>query len=173
MAIFRRRARTYEYYASAGGDLTHSDHGRPFGEDSQLAGAIIVDPRSGAAADRVFVITLWRSGTDFGDPPAHQIAVINGRSRPYTERLAYAADEPVRWRWINARDTLHPMHLHGSYFRVDSAGDGETYHVFPSGKQPMVNTYRLSWGGTMNTYWAPPPGHWLFHCHSYRTRRQT
>ena len=29
----------------------------------------------------------------------------------------------------------------------------------------MVNTYRLIWGGTMNTYWTPPPGHWLFHCH--------
>jgi manganese oxidase len=156
---------TYEYYASAGGDLAHSDHGRPFGEDSQLAGAFIVDPRGGAAADRVFVITLWRSGTNFGATPAHQIAVINGKSWPYTERLTYAADEPVRWRWINASDSPHPMHMHGSYFRVDSAGDGETDHVFPSGQQPMVNTYRLNWGGTMNTYWTPPPGHWLFHCH--------
>ena len=156
---------TYEYYASAGSDLTRSDHGRPFGEDSQLAGAFIVDPPGGAPADRVFVITLWRSGTDFGDTPAHQIAVINGKSWPYTERLTYAVDEPVRWRWINASDTPHPMHMHGSYFRVDSAGDGETDHAFPLGKQPMVNTYRLTWGGTMNTYWIPPPGHWLFHCH--------
>jgi manganese oxidase len=156
---------TYQYYASAGSDLARSDHGRPFGEDSQLAGAFIVDPRGGAPADRVFVITLWRSGTDFGDRPAHQIAVINGKSWPHTERLTYGADELVRWRWINASDTPHPMHLHGSYFRVDSAGDGETDRVFPSGKQPMVNTYRLSWGGTMNTYWTPPPGHWLFHCH--------
>jgi manganese oxidase len=156
---------TYEYYASAGGDLAHSDHGRPFGEDSQLAGAFIVDPRGGAAADRIFVITLWRSGTNFGATPAHQIAVINGKSWPYTERLTYAADESVRWRWINASDSPHPMHMHGSYFRVDSAGDGETDHVFPSGQQPMVNTYRLTWGGTMNTYWTPPPGHWLFHCH--------
>jgi FtsP/CotA-like multicopper oxidase with cupredoxin domain len=84
---------TYEYYASAGSDLTRSDHGRPFGQDSQLTGAVIVDPRSGAAADRVFVITLWRSGTDFGDKPAHQVAVINGKSWPYTERLTYTADE--------------------------------------------------------------------------------
>src|ERR1017187_9630608 len=74
---------TYEYYASAGSDLARSDHGRPFGEDSQLAGAFIVDPRGGAAADRVFVITLWRSGTDFGTTPAHQVAVINGKSWTY------------------------------------------------------------------------------------------
>ena len=29
----------------------------------------------------------------------------------------------------------------------------------------MVATYTLSSGDNMNTYWAPPPGHWLFHCH--------
>jgi manganese oxidase len=158
-------AGTYQYYGSAGGDLQHSDHGRPFGEDSQLAGAFIVDPRGSAASDRVFVITLWRSGANFGATPAHQVAVINGKSWPYTERLAYALDEPVRWRWINASDNPHPMHMHGSYFRVDSAGDGESDHVFPSGQQPMVVTYKLSAGATMNTYWTPPPGHWLFHCH--------
>lgn len=156
---------TYEYYASAGGDLAHSDHGRPFGVDSQLAGALIVDSRGVSAADRVFVITLWRSGTDFGETPAHQIAVINGKSWPYTERLTYAADKPVRWRWINASDSPHPMHMHGSYFRVDSAGDGETDHVFASEQRPVVNTYSLTSGATMNTYWTPPPGHWLFHCH--------
>jgi len=46
-------AGTYQYYASAGGDLQHSDHGRPFGEDSQLAGAFIVDPPGNGIADRV------------------------------------------------------------------------------------------------------------------------
>ena len=156
---------TYQYYASAGSDLQHSDHGRPFGEDSQLAGAFIVDPRGNATPDRVFVITLWRSGTDFGPTVAHQVAVINGKSWPYTERLTYAPDEPVRWRWINASDVPHPMHMHGSYFRVDSAGDGENDHVFPPEQQPMVATYTLLSGATMNTYWVPPPGHWLFHCH--------
>ena len=156
---------TYQYYASAGGDLQHSDHGRPFGEDSQLAGAFIVDPRGNATPDRVFVITLWRSGTDFGPTLAHQVAVINGKSWPYTERLTYAPDEPVRWRWINASDVPHPMHMHGSYFRVDSAGDGENDHVFPPEQQPMVATYTLLSGAIMNTYWVPPPGHWLFHCH--------
>jgi FtsP/CotA-like multicopper oxidase with cupredoxin domain len=156
---------TYQYYASAGGDLQHSDHGRPFRQDSQLAGAFIVDPPGTTVADRIFVITLWRTGSDFGASPAHQIAVINGKSWPYTERLTYPADEPVRWRWINASDAPHPMHMHGSYFRVDATGDGESDRRLVPEQRPMVNTYRLSPGASMETYWIPPPGHWLFHCH--------
>ena len=65
----------------------------------------------------------------------HMIPDINGKSWPYTERLTYTAGEPVRWRWINASDGGHPMHMHGSYFRVDSAGDSETDHVFTAEQQ--------------------------------------
>jgi len=162
---------TYQYYASAGGDLKNSDNGRPFREDSQLAGAFVVDPRDGTVADRVFVLGLWRSGSDKAalrhEIPTlpHSIPVINGKSWPYTERLTYAAGEPVRWRWINASDSPHPMHMHGSYFRVDSAGDRESDHVFPDGQQRTVVTYTLLRGRTMTTYWTPPPGNWIFHCH--------
>ena len=162
-------AGTYQYYASAGGEL--GDSGRPFREDSQLAGAFVIDPPGNAAPDRIFVLGIWRSGSDVaalrGQVPTlpHMIPVINGKSWPYTERLTYAAGEPVRWRWINASDGGHPMHMHGSYFRVDSAGDSETDHTFASGQQRTVATNRLLTNGTMTTYWIPPPGHWLFHCH--------
>ena len=95
---------TYQYYATAGGDL---DFGRPMREDSQLAGAFIVDPPGKVAPDRVFVMGLWRSGPET-DALRHQaqtlphlIPVINGKSWPYTERLTYPAGEPVHWRWIN------------------------------------------------------------------------
>ncbi len=95
---------TYEYYASAGSDLTRSDHGRPFGEDSQLAGAFIVDPRGGAPADRVFVITLWRSGTDFGNTPRpsdcrYQWQILAVHRTPYLRRgraSALAVDQCQR-----------------------------------------------------------------------------
>jgi FtsP/CotA-like multicopper oxidase with cupredoxin domain len=161
-------AGTYQYWASAGGDL--GDSGRPFREDSQLAGAFVVDPPGKAMPDRIFVLGIWRSGSDAAAlkhqiPIPHMIPVINGKSWPYTERLTYAAGEPVRWRWINASDGGHPMHMHGSYFRVDSAGDSETDHVFASGQQRTVATSPLLTNGTMTTYWTPPPGHWLFHCH--------
>ena len=162
-------AGTYQYYASAGPDL--GDSGRPFRKDSQLAGAFVVDPPGKATPDRIFVLGIWRSGSDVaalrGQIPTlpHIIPVINGKSWPYTERLTYAAGEPVRWRWINASDGGHPMHMHGSYFRVDSAGDSETDHVFGPGQQRTVATNRLLTNGTMTTYWTPPPGRWLFHCH--------
>ena len=71
----------------------------------------------------------------------------------------------MRWRWINASDGGHPMHMHGSYFRVNSTGDSETDHVYAPGQQRTVATNRLLTNGTMTTYWIPPAGHWLFHCH--------
>jgi FtsP/CotA-like multicopper oxidase with cupredoxin domain len=160
---------TYQYYASAGGEL--GDAGRPFREDGQLAGAFIVDPPGKAVPDRIFVLLLWRSGSEIAalrhQVPAlpHMITVINGKSWPYTERLNYAAGEPVHWRVINASDGGHPMHMHGSYFRVTTAGDGEIDHDFAPEQQRTVATYRFGTGGTMTMDWTPPPGHWIFHCH--------
>ncbi len=89
-------AGTYQYYASAGGTL--GDSGRPIREDSQLAGAFVVDPPGKAVPDRIFVLGIWRSGSDFaavrGEAPLpRMIPVINGKSWPYTERLTYAAGE--------------------------------------------------------------------------------
>jgi FtsP/CotA-like multicopper oxidase with cupredoxin domain len=101
-------AGTYQYYASAGGEP--GDAGRPFREDSQLAGAFVIDPPGRVASDRIFVLGIWRRGSDFAalrqQTPTlpHIIPVINGKSWPYTERLTYAAGEPVHWRWINASD---------------------------------------------------------------------
>lgn len=76
----------------------------------------------------------------------HQVAVINGKSWPHTERLTYSADQPVRWRWINASDVPHPMHMHGSYFRIDRTADEENSLVFGAGEQLRVNTYTLAPG---------------------------
>lgn len=162
-------AGTYQYYASAGGEL--GDAGRPIREDSQLAGAFVIDPPGKVASDRIFVLGIWRSGSEAAalrhEVPTlpHMIPVINGKSWPYTEHLTYPAGVPVHWRWINASDGGHPMHMHGSYFRVDSSGDGESDHVFPPEQQGTSATHRFSTGGTMTMDWTPPPGHWLFHCH--------
>jgi manganese oxidase len=159
---------TYQYYATAGGDL---DFGRPMREDSQLAGAFIVDPPGTVTPDRIFVMGLWRSGPETdalrhqAQTLPHMIPVINGKSWPYTERLTYPAGEPVHWRWINASGGGHPMHMHGSYFRVKSTGDGESDHAFPPEQQPTVATYRFSTGTTVSMDWTPPAGHWIFHCH--------
>ncbi len=151
----------YYYWASAGGDTLN---GRPYKEDSQLSGALIVDPVGNVTPDRVFVIGAWR---DRQLPQeSFDIPVINGKSWPYTERLEYVVGNEVRWRWLNTSAQLHPMHMHGSYFRVDAMGDGERDTVLSVAQRRLVATQLIPIGGTMTTYWQPrEPGRWLFHCH--------
>jgi FtsP/CotA-like multicopper oxidase with cupredoxin domain len=93
--------------------------------------------------------------------------VINGRSWPHTERLSYQVGDAVRMRLINAGANVHPMHLHGFYFRVDSRGDERADTVLPSASSPrMAVTERLAPGRTFSLTWKPTrPGNWLFHCH--------
>jgi FtsP/CotA-like multicopper oxidase with cupredoxin domain len=153
-------AGTYQYWVSAGGPKLGE---RPFKQDSQLAGALVVDPPGSVASDRIFVIGVWRSQPS--PARSQDVAVINGKSWPYTEQLTYSAGDSVRWRWINASDLLHPMHLHGSYYRVDGAGDGERYQTFEADQQQMVVTRGLVQGATMSTFWTPVAGRWVFHCH--------
>lgn len=135
--------------------------------DSQLVGALVVDPRSGAGDDRVFVIK--RLGADFeGVKVGSGLGawVINGKSWPETERLTYTVGENVEWRLINASSDSHPLHLHGTYFHVTSAGDGTNDVAVPADRQQMVVTEALRPGGTMSIEWSPQrPGNWLFHCH--------
>src|SRR5262249_1653763 len=93
--------------------------------DSQLVGAFIVDPPGGAANDRVFVIKrLGSVSEDVHVGAGYGAWAINGRSWPDTERLTYTVGENVEWRFINASSHQHPLHLHGTYFRVTHQGDG-------------------------------------------------
>ncbi len=139
------------------------NRGRPFREDSQLHGAFIIDPAGTVVDDRVFVIGMWRS--EVAPALSRDVAVINGKSWPYTERLTYAPGEEVRWRWINASDVNHPMHMHGSYYLVASTGDGEQDRSFSPSDRPSVVTQLLPPGNTMTTSWTAVSGRWVFHCH--------
>jgi FtsP/CotA-like multicopper oxidase with cupredoxin domain len=156
---------TYHYWATTTGVPME----RRFFADSQLSGALIVDPPGEAAADRVFVIGVWFDrGVRGGAAPRNgqQIAVINGKSWPHTERPTYEAGEPVSWRWINASYEPHPMHLHGAYFRVRSEGDGEVDVALPAEKQRLAVTERIPSGGTRSiALLLEREGRWLFHCH--------
>lgn len=156
-------AGTYQYWASTAQDLNRSRHARPYREDSQLAGAFIVDAAGATDSDRVFVLGVWRN--DVSTPLSQYVPVINGKSWPYTERLAYKAGDLVRWRLVNASDSPHPMHMHGSNYRVDSVGDGEHDQIFRPEQRQWVVTQVLKSGDTMTTYWIPPAGRWIFHCH--------
>jgi manganese oxidase len=151
----------YYYWATAGGDTLG---GRPYKEDSQLYGAFIVDPRGTVAPDRVFVIGMWRDRLLAQE--SFDVPVINGKSWPYTERLEYSLGSEVRWVWLNPSGNVHPMHMHGSYFQVLSAGDAEHSDPVPPSQTRDVSTNFMAVGGTMTTLWKPErTGRWIFHCH--------
>jgi FtsP/CotA-like multicopper oxidase with cupredoxin domain len=151
----------YYYWATAGGD-TLGD--RPYKEDSQLHGAFIVDPRGTVVPDRVFIIGMWRDRQLAQE--SFDVPVINGKSWPYTERLEYSLGSEARWVWLNPSGNVHPMHMHGSYFHVLSAGDAEHSDPVPPSQMRDVSTHFMAVGGTMTTLWKPErTGRWIFHCH--------
>ena len=135
--------------------------------DSQLSGAFIVDPALGREEhdDRIFVMTEFiGSPTASGLEPAS--LAINGRSWPYTERLALPFGKAVTWRVVNATFGTHPMHLHGTFYSVESLGDYARGTIYDHDSRRLVTTEAMSSGATMTMRWVPDRvGNWLFHCH--------
>ena len=157
---------TYYYWGSTTGRSIR----RLRGLDSQLSGAFIVDPAGARADDRVFVIGMWfKALADSAQPGARQYAdlmVINGRMWPHTERLRMTAGDSVRWRWINASESSHPMHLHGFYFSVNAQGDWARDTLYAPEARRLVVTQLMLPGATMDMAWeAAREGNWVFHCH--------
>lgn len=159
---------TYYYW----GSTTGKPLGDRFGFDSQLSGAIVVDP-PGVAPDpreEIFVITEWLDAYRTNGAPAFAAAlpVFNGRSWPATERLHYTQGETIRWRWINLSFENHPMHLHGFYFRINSRGDLLSDKIFrTNAERQRVATDWLQVGETRSISWVPERvGDWVFHCHN-------
>jgi FtsP/CotA-like multicopper oxidase with cupredoxin domain len=158
------RPGSYVYYANGRSALD-----RVLRMRGLLAGAIIVDSAGAPPPrDRVFVLLdAVDSLTSYNTPVTRrEVLAINGRSWPHTERLSYVAGDTVRWRVLNASPGVHPMHLHGFYFRVD-AFDGSPASVqaaSPPGR--MVVTERMGPFTAMALSWVPErAGNWLFHCH--------
>ncbi|MGH7468231.1 MAG: multicopper oxidase domain-containing protein [Longimicrobiales bacterium] len=139
----------------------------PF-EDSQLVGALIVDPEGGSPPDRIFVMTHWRlPGSDPDEAGIRQINGINGLSWPHTERLSATVGDTLRWRVLNGSNAPHTMHLHGFYYRVLSQGSFSTFDsILPPPQQRAVVSEFLFGNRTMTLEWVPErAGNWLFHCH--------
>ena len=167
------RAGTYHYWATSMGAPI------PFRE---MGGAFVVDPAGvPVEPDRVFVITEWSDLTPAqlreimasDDSSARFLAanpkvafMINGLSWPSTERLTYRLGDPVRWRVINLSSQIHPMHLHGFYYRVQRLGDGVRDETVAGAEGRRVVTQMVPSSGTLTMEWVPERvGNWLFHCH--------
>jgi len=156
---------TYFYWASTG---DRDIEGREWFE-SQLTGALIVDPPAVPQNDRVFVIGAWfQPGDTTLSVPRKDanMMVINGKSWPHTERFTYEQGDTVRWRWINPSRNAHPMHLHGFYYKVASRGTWERERTYHGEARPLIVTNLMLPGETMRISWVPErAGNWVFHCH--------
>ena len=161
-------AGTFLYWGTTTGSRIND---RPW-RDSQLAGAIVVDPAGGPVdtTERLFVITVLdvykgdtarnRTGEDIWE------LAINGRSWPHTERLDVPVGTTARWRWVNASYLPHPMHLHGFHFVTTAKGERNAYREYASDERPTVVTELMRAGSTFAMEWTPTrAGHWLMHCH--------
>ena len=151
---------TYHYWATTTGRplVTRGD------VDSQLNGALVVDPPDLILDDRILVLSLWRKPGSV--PGSVDIGAINGRSWPLTERLGYRMGDVARWRVVNLSLDEHAMHLHGMFFRVLANGDGLQQHNHAVAERPLVVTEHMGVGETYEMEWTPErAGNWLFHCH--------
>jgi FtsP/CotA-like multicopper oxidase with cupredoxin domain len=151
---------TYHYWATTRGRplVTRGD------VDSQLNGALVVDPPGAVPEDRILVVSLWRKPGSV--PGSVDIGAINGRSWPLTERLDYRLGEKARWRVVNLSLDQHAMHLHGMFFHVLANGDGLQHHPYSIADRPLVVTEHMAVGETLEMEWTPErAGNWLFHCH--------
>jgi FtsP/CotA-like multicopper oxidase with cupredoxin domain len=136
------------------------------GRDTQLTGAFVVDPAESIPPDRIIVFSTYSNDRPVGDPERVVRYAMNGVSWPHTERLTYNVGDTVRMRLANVSFAVHPMHLHGFYFNVDTRGDERQETVLPTASPRLVVTERMAPGQTFSLTWKPTrPGNWLFHCH--------
>ena len=170
-ATIRFKAGTAGTYYYWGTTDEHSLDSRT-AEESQLSGAIVIDPasaRGAAMKDRVFVLGLWNEApikVDGVEKPGREVLVINGKSWPHTERFNFTTGDTVKWRWVNPTSSTHPMHLHGFYYSVASRGAMSADTIYTKNDGRLVNTELMRVGGTMSMSWVPEkPGNWVFHCH--------
>ncbi len=137
--------------------------------DSQLSGALVVDgPDAAPRTERILVIGVWtQARLPDGEPDLmSEVFAINGRSWPQTERLTYDLGDSVHWRVINTSSGVHPMHLHGFFFRVNARGDAQRDTTYWPRQQRLGVTERMDPGTTMRMSFLPDrAGGWLFHCH--------
>jgi len=162
------------YYAAR---TTHDRVSNRQTDDSQLNGAIVVDPPGAVPADRIFVISDWYTvdpKTVSGLGP-NSIIAFNGLGWPYTPRIDMAQGDTVHWRFVNVTGLEHPLHLHGSFFRVDAKGDGAVDSIYAPEDRRMAVTELVLPGQTMDMTWTPRhSGNWILHCHiaSHATKRE-
>jgi len=135
-----------------------------YGIDSELTGALVVDAPGSTTPDEIFVLEMISEHA--GLNARQTLATINGKSWPFTQRFQYRIGQQVHWRWINATNEPHALHLHGFYFRINAFNRGGQIERYSEQSRPTVVTQRIAQGETFDMSWSPDrAGQWLFHCH--------
>ena len=155
---------SFFYWAALEGLSTFGDR---YWLDSQLTAALIVDAPnvSPSANERIWLITEW-----FFQPPKvrefESALTFNGKAWPYNERLTFTQGDSVHFRIINAAGVVHPLHLHGFYFRVTRHGGTGADTMVAASRQMLQNMRVIPIGGSLSLSFLPTtPGNWVFHCH--------
>jgi FtsP/CotA-like multicopper oxidase with cupredoxin domain len=133
-----------------------------------MAGALVVDSASAVPRrDRVMVLLALTDSVINGTPAGDSVIFsINGRSWPHTERLSATVGDTLHWRVINGNNDIHPMHLHGFYYRVDAlTGPASTMQGAAMPTSEVVTTRLPQFSAMSMTWVASRAGNWLFHCH--------
>jgi FtsP/CotA-like multicopper oxidase with cupredoxin domain len=154
---------TYFYWGSTRGVTRIQDR---FGPESQLMGALIVDPPGDVPRDHVYMIGIEDDSAAVPADRHTRAAVINGRSWPHSQISTVTVGDTVRMRWINTSDRTHPIHLHGFYFTVNGRGDIARDTSYDDASKRLAVTELMLQGQTMSVSWVPErAGNWLMHCH--------
>ena len=147
------------------------------GVEGALVGAMVVDSAGLAQPprDRVLVIAQvadsmieadLEAGKTLATTKGWYSFTINGRAWPNTERFTATVGDTLRWRVINASFDVHPMHLHGVYYRVDEfTGRGAERNGQAPASDLTVTQALTPFSAMTMTWVAERPGNWPFHCH--------
>lgn len=159
---------TYLYWIRMGSGFPVVVGGLSPGEEEQMAGALVIDPKGGSAPDRIFVMNVFHTPIDTALHPwgSLEALTINGLSWPFTERIKPNVGDTLRWRVVNASTREHPMHLHGFYYDVLARGTMLQDESLNRQNRRTVVTENMKGRSTMDMQWVVRrPGKWLFHCH--------
>jgi len=70
-----------------------------------------------------------------------------------------------RWTFVNRSNRVHPMHIHGFLFRVLSRSSGRVHPADRLGWKDTVGVLPDE-TVTVQAWFAPYPGRFVFHCHA-------
>lgn len=159
---------TYEFIAGHAGTYMYHPHINSVEQiDQGLYGAFVIDPQNNSGYPRydkeyTMVLAGWNITSDMASGMAmdYNYWTINGKAYPATEKIKVKKGERVRIRFVNISNLAHPMHLHGTDFRIIA----EDSH--PLAQPRIVNTIDIAPGKTFEIdFIADNPGNWVLHCH--------